>query len=101
MLKQLETKSLQIIKVETEKSQPQKPNNQNPAKIEKSPLITTAVKASESRTQPKDKANNEELPPAWPCPECGENLEFMGWSEDELKEKQTCPFCGKEILFNK
>ena len=34
-----------------------------------------------------------------PCPKCGENLGFMGWNETDLKEKQVCPFCGKEISF--
>lgn len=36
-----------------------------------------------------------------PCPECGEDLSFMGWDKSELKEKQTCPLCGKEILIEK
>lgn len=35
------------------------------------------------------------------CPECGEDLSFMGWREDELKEKHSCPMCGKAILFTK
>jgi len=34
-----------------------------------------------------------------PCPECGEDLDFMGWNDKELKTTQTCPLCGKEILF--
>ena len=33
------------------------------------------------------------------CHECGEDLSFMGWDDNELKEEQTCPLCGKEILF--
>ena len=32
------------------------------------------------------------------CPECGEELAFMGWSDEELKEKQECPMCKKEII---
>ena len=34
------------------------------------------------------------------CPECGEDLNFMGWTEEELKEKQSCPFCRKKVFLN-
>ena len=36
--------------------------------------------------------------PKKPCPECGEDLSFMGWDEEELRQKQECPLCGKEIV---
>jgi len=45
----------------------------------------------------KDEAKKKEETQVLPCPECGEDLSFMGW--DDLKQKQSCPFCGKEILF--
>ena len=35
-----------------------------------------------------------------PCPHCGEDLSFMGWDDVDLKQKQTCPLCGKEFLIN-
>ena len=34
-----------------------------------------------------------------PCPECGEDLSFMGWSDYELSHQHTCPFCRKKITF--
>ena len=33
-----------------------------------------------------------------PCPQCGEDLSFMGWDDTELHTTLTCPLCGKEIL---
>lgn len=57
--------------------------------------------------QPKPVANKPELAQSpiqkdekkeLPCPECGEELAFMGWSDEELKEKQECPMCKKEII---
>ena len=43
----------------------------------------------------------EEPQPVLPCPNCGEDLDFMGWDENALKERQVCPLCGKDITFNR
>ena len=48
--------------------------------------------------QQKVVAPKETRPKLLPCPECGEDLDFMGWSDKELKTTQICPLCGKEIL---
>ncbi|MBE6807347.1 MAG: hypothetical protein E7527_04985 [Ruminococcaceae bacterium] len=90
-----------IIKVETESKQPQKSINQSSAKKENdiSPKTTNVVEAKQITSQQKVAAKKEETIQALPCPECGEDLSFMGWDENELKEEQTCPLCGKEILF--
>ena len=48
----------------------------------------------------KEHKEKEEPQNILPCPQCGEDLAFMGWDDNDLKEKQTCPLCGKEILFN-
>lgn len=34
------------------------------------------------------------------CPECKENLAFMGWDDSDLENSQVCPFCESEILFD-
>ncbi len=90
-----------IIKVGTESKQPQKSTNQSSAKKENdiSPKTTNVVEAKQITSQQKVAAKKEETIHALPCPECGEDLSFMGWDENELKEEQTCPLCGKEILF--
>lgn len=88
-----------IIKVETEKSQPQKPANQNVAKREKPIKKTLSIEATQNIVQPTDEGKREKVTATLPCPACGEDLEFMGWGEEELKEKQTCPLCGADILF--
>ena len=90
-----------IIKVETESKQPQKSTNQSSAKKENdiSPKTTNVVEAKQITSQQKVAAKKEETIQAIPCPECGEDLSFMGWDDNELKEEQTCPLCGKEILF--
>ncbi|MBO5798032.1 MAG: hypothetical protein J6R77_06790, partial [Clostridia bacterium] len=86
-----------ITKVETEQKQPQKPTKQNDI----SPKTTNVVEAKQNSSRPKVEAKKEETIKVLPCPECGEDLDFMGWSGEELKEKQICPLCEKEILFYK
>ena len=34
------------------------------------------------------------------CPQCSENLSFMGYDDNDLSESQICPFCGTKISFN-
>ncbi len=29
------------------------------------------------------------------CPHCRENLDFMGWNDEDLKKEQICPMCNK------
>ena len=33
------------------------------------------------------------------CPNCQEDLIFMGWEDSDLEESEICPFCDAEILF--
>ena len=88
-----------VVKIETEKSQPQKSANQNVAKREKPIKKTLSIEATQNIVQPNDEGKSEKVTATLPCPACGEDLEFMGWSEEELKEKQTCPLCGADIFF--
>ena len=33
------------------------------------------------------------------CPNCKEDLAFMGWEAGDLAESEVCPFCDVEIMF--
>lgn len=35
------------------------------------------------------------------CPECKNDLKFMGYTEDDFKQEQTCPFCNAELKYDK
>ena len=95
-----------IVKNETEQKQPQVKINPNVTNKE-TPTFQKSIETNSNCTevpqqnisQKEAEAKKEEALEALPCPECGEDLSFMGWDENELKEKQTCPLCGKEILF--
>ena len=95
-----------IVKNETEQKQPQAKINPNVTNKE-TPTFQKSIETNSNCTevpqqnisQKEAEAKKEEALEALPCPECGEDLSFMGWDENELKEKQTCPLCGKEILF--
>ena len=89
-------KKTQVIGVET------KQNNQPYSK----PLHPTVEKVNLQNisTNPDilpKKEQKEELQSTLICPQCSENLAFMGWTDIDLQEKQRCPFCGKEITFDK
>ena len=60
---------------------------------------TAVVTVVESKIalQQEEIEPNEHTEQSLVCPGCGEDLEFMGWNEEELKGAQICPFCGKEI----
>ena len=90
-----------IIKVETElNKQPIPTTSLNAVKKEK----VTSLKAPEissnniTISSKKEHEQKEEPQNILPCPQCGEDLAFMGWDDNELNEMQTCPLCGKEIL---
>ena len=70
--------------VKTEKSNHKKAPKQN-------------VATDSTKTPQKNEVHIEEPKNILLCPECGEDLEFMGWSDADLEEMQTCPLCGKEI----
>ena len=56
----------------------------------------SAVNTPDSiKKEPKPKEAPREI---LPCPQCGEDLSFMGWDDTELHATLTCPLCGKEIL---
>ena len=99
-------KNSPIIKIETEQKQPQaksNPNVTNKETLTFQKSIETNSNCTEvpqqNISQKEAEAKKEEALEALPCPECGEDLSFMGWDDNELKEEQTCPLCGKEILF--
>ena len=91
----------QILKVEAEPAEQSIPKtnlnvvnkekNTSPKTPETSPNNTSDVVRKESRSK-------EESQNMLPCPQCGEDLSFMGWDDNDLAETQICPLCGKEIL---
>ena len=82
--------------------------------VPKTPQAVVKEEKVDSKKTPETLSNNIGVPleqeqkqeekeePSEPlfCPHCGEDLAFMAWDDNDLKEKQTCPMCGKEILFN-
>ena len=47
----------------------------------------------------KAPANKDEFLKTPCCPNCKEDLFFMGWEDSDLAEAEICPFCDVEILF--
>ena len=47
-----------------------------------------------------DTPKTEDSAKTLPCPECGEDLGFVGWDENDLNEIQICPLCVSVIEFN-
>jgi predicted RNA-binding Zn-ribbon protein involved in translation (DUF1610 family) len=96
-----------IVKNDTEQKQPQTKINPNVTNKE-TPTFQKSIEINsncaevpqQNVSQKEAEAKKEEALGALPCPECGEDLSFMGWDENELNQKQSCPLCGKEILFN-
>lgn len=80
------------------KTQPSYPFNQTSVGNSKTTAFPVVANVENQTISP---LKNEV--PAKPlyCPECGEDLSFMGWSETDFKEKQNCPLCGKDILLKK
>ena len=69
--------------------------------ISKKTTSSNTSKINSNNTNDFLKTGQEKTQKMLPCPYCGEDLVVMGWDENDLSEKQTCPLCGKEILFNK
>lgn len=71
-------------------------------KIEDENLVHTLSKedsdaSTEEKYSREDEEKFEEPENPLPCPHCGIDLAFMGWTENDLKTSQVCPVCGKEI----
>ena len=47
----------------------------------------------------KAPANKAEFINNFCCPNCKEDLSFMGWEISDLVESEVCPFCDVEITF--
>lgn len=92
----LSNKSFSII-VENPKHQTKEEIWNKPPQVTKSSPV---IAKPEIETHPIAATKNKgEVAAQLLCPVCGEDLSFMGWGENELKETQTCPLCGKKILF--
>lgn len=73
-------------------------------KIEDENLVHTLSKedsdaSTEEKYSREDEEKFEEPENPLPCPHCGIDLAFMGWTENDLKKSQVCPVCGKVISF--
>ena len=97
-----------VVKLESERNGKQltQETSQNIAKKEKSitppmPSIHPRDTVTVEQNSVEKKESKQEQKISLPCPECGEDLRFMGWDESDLGQNQTCPMCGKEISFNK
>ena len=91
-----------VIKIEAEQTKQSVPKtNQNVAKNEKntSPKAPEISPNNTSDSVKKESKQKEVSQNMLPCPQCGEDLAFMGWDDNDLTETQICPMCGKEILF--
>lgn len=56
-------------------------------------------KTEVNATKPKPTVEYREPEKKLPCPECGADLDFMGWTEEDLQNEQICPLCDKKITF--
>ena len=67
----------------------------------KTVTISSSPKAQAAKTEQITSPITKEVEPITPkepCPHCGEDIEFMGFSSDDIKNGDAlCPFCNKAI----